>query len=769
MLPKKFTGISPGTLYSFFPRNKHLKISKQDIHIINNKQFLNKIKFNSKNSNDSFNINGKNYINENKVDIESHSSNKNPELANSKWNYKYESNSNQPKNKFASLASSTGKDFFRNSTNNLVQSSYGKKNFFNKTNNNGYNGYQSHKNLKKKNLKMIVKKGISYRVPDGGLRVTSVEKNSMKKRIIERFVNQYESNVKKVLYEMGVVKDIQDSTNQGLKNYNWNTMKSSSTKGAKKIIHDNDLPILSNQKQNSDKCKDKVINELKKRSNNGHTDSNSETNIININNFINFFSDANNITTYNNNNNTNKENYILRNYVHNNINNHNNFYDSATDTTLNNNLASESINSNIGNNNIIFGNSSKKNSFHQFSFNTKNIKSKSRASNSLNSAYLSNSNPKKIISDNSANIIGNNLLSPNNKEKEKKEISNYVNNNYKALVNQKKFRTSSTGNKFTKLYYKKEETNSKEHINNANNTNINNYYSIKDNNNYINKSNLSSSNYYTNKYKEDKLSKYNIGDIIGKGAYAVVKLVTNKYTKIRYAMKIYDKEKLNDSSKKKCVYCEIEILKRVNHKNIANLIEVINTSDQILIIQEYVDGISLRDYYNKEIRNQKGISEHKSKIFKKIFKQIFEAMNYLHKNHIAHRDIKLENILMTKQYYIKIIDFGFGMYNPENKLQCFFCGTPNYMPPEIAFKKPYVGQKADLWSLGVLLFKMFCADFPFKGKNEKELYKNIKKGQFIMANYTPDYIRNIIVNMIEIDPDKRLTCEDVLKSDWLKG
>ena len=159
MLPKKFTGISPGTLYSFFPRNKHLKISKQDIHIINNKQFLNKIKFNSKNSNDSFNINGKNYINENKVDIESHSSNKNPELANSKWNYKYESNSNQPKNKFASLASSTGKDFFRNSTNNLVQSSYGKKNFFNKTNNNGYNGYQSHKNLKKKKFKNDSKKG----------------------------------------------------------------------------------------------------------------------------------------------------------------------------------------------------------------------------------------------------------------------------------------------------------------------------------------------------------------------------------------------------------------------------------------------------------------------------------------------------------------------------------------------------------------------------------------------------------------------------------
>ena len=143
-------------------------------------------------------------------------------------------------------------------------------------------------------------------------------------------------------------------------------------------------------------------------------------------------------------------------------------------------------------------------------------------------------------------------------------------------------------------------------------------------------------------------------------------------------------------------------------------------------------------------------------------------MNYLHKNHMAHRDIKLENILMTKDYEIKIIDFGFGMYNPENKLQSFFCGTPNYMPPEIAFKKPYVGQKADLWSLGVLVYKMYCADFPFKGKNEKDLYKAIKKGKFTMASYTPDYIRKIILGMIELDPNKRLTCEDVLRSAWLR-
>ena len=255
---------------------------------------------------------------------------------------------------------------------------------------------------------------------------------------------------------------------------------------------------------------------------------------------------------------------------------------------------------------------------------------------------------------------------------------------------------------------------------------------------------------------------------MGKGAYAIVKVCTNKITKEKYAVKIYEKSKLNDGSKKKCVSREIEILKRINHNNIAKLYDVITTDKQILILQELVIGISLREYYNNEIRNQKGISEHKSNIFKKIFKQIFDAMNYIHKKNIAHRDIKLENILMTKNYEIKIIDFGFGMYNPENKLQNFFCGTPNYMAPEIAFKRPYNGQKADLWSLGVLVYKLFCADFPFKGKNEKELYKSIERGKFRVANYTPEYAKKIIVGMIVLNPNKRMSCESVLKSEWLR-
>ena len=79
---------------------------------------------------------------------------------------------------------------------------------------------------------------------------------------------------------------------------------------------------------------------------------------------------------------------------------------------------------------------------------------------------------------------------------------------------------------------------------------------------------------------------------MGKGAYAKVKIAINKITKEKFAIKIYEKEKLNSNSKKSCVFKEIQILRKLNHKNIAKLIEVITTEKQILIVQELIEGIS---------------------------------------------------------------------------------------------------------------------------------------------------------------------------------
>ena len=272
-----------------------------------------------------------------------------------------------------------------------------------------------------------------------------------------------------------------------------------------------------------------------------------------------------------------------------------------------------------------------------------------------------------------------------------------------------------------------------------------------------------------NRNKDNKISNYEIGKVIGKGAYASVKICKNKITQEKFAMKIYEKKILNDNIKKKCILREIEILKKLNHPNIVKLYDTIISDKNILLIQELVNGISLRDFYNKEIRNQKNISEKKYKILTLIFKQIFSAFDYIHKKNIFHRDIKLENILLTKNYEIKIIDFGFGLYNPRNYLQKFFCGTPNYMAPEIIMKKEYDCQKADMWSLGILLYKLFCADFPFKGKDEKDLYRHIIKGKYKIKEYVPDLIKIIIDKILRPKPYQRINCDQILQSHWFNN
>lgn len=179
---------------------------------------------------------------------------------------------------------------------------------------------------------------------------------------------------------------------------------------------------------------------------------------------------------------------------------------------------------------------------------------------------------------------------------------------------------------------------------------------------------------------------------------------------------------------------------------------------------EYAKGISLREYY----RNTK---EHRisEPVCKKVFYQLAEAMSYLHSNHIAHRDIKLENIIIDKNYNVKLFDFGFGVYNPHDELQTFFCGTPNYMPPEIFQKIKYKPELADLWSLGVLLYKMIAGEFPYKGKDEKELFKHVKDGIYSFPSFVSEQAKMIIKSLIVKNPEERIKMDKILCFAWFNS
>jgi MAP/microtubule affinity-regulating kinase len=149
--------------------------------------------------------------------------------------------------------------------------------------------------------------------------------------------------------------------------------------------------------------------------------------------------------------------------------------------------------------------------------------------------------------------------------------------------------------------------------------------------------------------------------------------------------------------------------------------------------------------------------------------QLMSAVEFMHAQDIAHRDIKLENILIeARSGKVKLIDFGFSCLSKE-RLK-IFCGTPSYMSPEIVSKKEYFGGPADIWACGVLIFTLICGTFPFKSiTTEKELFRKINRGIF---NYIlPDLsteAKDLIKCMLNVEPSERPTATIVLSHPWFK-
>ena len=148
----------------------------------------------------------------------------------------------------------------------------------------------------------------------------------------------------------------------------------------------------------------------------------------------------------------------------------------------------------------------------------------------------------------------------------------------------------------------------------------------------------------------------------------------------------------------------------MDHPNIIKLYTTIDTGKQVVLVMEYIGKLSLYQYLKQ--KNKKRLSEQETK---KIFRKIVRGVEYLHSKKIAHRDIKLDNIMVNKNYDVKIIDFGFSLFTSSSKKLSLHCGTPSYMAPELVAKKDYVGQPVDIWALGVLLYKLLTGYYPFNG------------------------------------------------------
>ena len=198
---------------------------------------------------------------------------------------------------------------------------------------------------------------------------------------------------------------------------------------------------------------------------------------------------------------------------------------------------------------------------------------------------------------------------------------------------------------------------------------------------------------------------------IGFGSFSTIFKGTNYNNNQSVAIK-----KINKIIDKRHFDNEINLMKTLHHSNILKLYDVIHKSKkEIYFVLEFCNGGDL-SYY---------IESHITSFDTKYFYEILNALEYLFKNDILHRDIKPQNILIHNNN-IKISDFGFAKSFEKNELITTFCGSPLYMAPEIILNREYT-YTSDIWSLGVVLFELITKDHPYKCSDRDELWKQIKK------------------------------------------
>ena len=270
-------------------------------------------------------------------------------------------------------------------------------------------------------------------------------------------------------------------------------------------------------------------------------------------------------------------------------------------------------------------------------------------------------------------------------------------------------------------------------------------------------------NYYkkNKKYPSTKMKFYKYGRLLGKGAFGKVNLSLHILTGRLVAIKSINKEKITSDKQNQKIKVETTIMKRLSKSNnIVKIFETYETKKHICIVMEYICAGDLLSYIKKRSKLQEPVA-------KFIFKQIILALKYIHENNIVHRDIKLDNILIDLDNNIKICDFGVSKIINKGDIMFEQCGTPAYIAPEILLNKGYEGFGVDVWSAGVVLYAMLSGTVPFKGTNIKELHNLIISGNYQEIKNISKEASHLIKNILEIDPKKRITTENILNHPWL--
>ncbi|PHH85898.1 hypothetical protein CDD83_11027 [Cordyceps sp. RAO-2017] len=266
--------------------------------------------------------------------------------------------------------------------------------------------------------------------------------------------------------------------------------------------------------------------------------------------------------------------------------------------------------------------------------------------------------------------------------------------------------------------------------------------------------------------------KWILGKTIGAGSMGKVKLARREDGSEQVACKIVprgstdenhqsraDKERA-DQSKEIRTAREAAIVTLLHHPHICGMRDVVRTNYHWYMLFEYVNGGQMLDYIISH-------GKLKEKQARKFSRQIASALDYCHRNSIVHRDLKIENILISKTGDIKIIDFGLSnLFAPRSHLKTF-CGSLYFAAPELLQARAYTGPEVDVWSFGIVLYVLVCGKVPFDDQSMPALHAKIKKGLVDYPSWLSSECKHLMSRMLVTDPKQRATMQEVMSHPWM--
>ncbi|XP_067651218.1 serine/threonine-protein kinase H1 homolog [Haliotis asinina] len=267
---------------------------------------------------------------------------------------------------------------------------------------------------------------------------------------------------------------------------------------------------------------------------------------------------------------------------------------------------------------------------------------------------------------------------------------------------------------------------------------------------------------YRDKFDPRVTAKYDIKALIGRGSFSRVVRVEHRVTKQPYAIKMIDRVQ-----GKEVFESELNVLRRVRHMYIIQLVEVFETPEKVYMVMELATGGELFD----RIIAKGSFTERDAT---RVLNMVLDGVKYLHGLGICHRDLKPENLLYYHPGHdskIMITDFGLSAMRkgPENYMRTT-CGTPEYIAPEILARKPYTTQ-VDMWAMGVITYILLSGTMPFDDENRSRLYRLILKAKFTyVGEHWKDVsalAKDFISKLLVLDPDTRGTSAQCLKHPWI--